>query len=247
MDDPDRLARPAGRRRPPSTSPPQPVERALDAVDRVSARRRRVLLLVMTSGTFPPLRLEREARRIRRALAGWRVEVEPDARIGELLGVLDTLRPSVVHFAVHGNDGGLALRDDDGQGAVLSLVELRLWFARLARRGYAPRLVVLNGCKTADAARVASRYAQFAIGTIAPVADDDAVTFAGALHTRIGVDDPVPHAFALAQARLGQRGTLYALHTSQPRSAVRDVWLPVLLALAALAASALAWTASALF
>ena len=193
------------------------------AVQRDPTRMLRILALLAAPVHDPqrphhppaPLNLRAEWRRLEAAVR----DTQAPILLSRLLPpTLDALRralsprafhqeahPHVLHFAGHAWAQGLLLEDDDGQTHRVTADALR---AALSP----PRpldLIVLNACETAaDEARAAARtlldagIARAVVGHPVPVADDQAIKFAGTLYADLCDGFALHEAVARAQRHL---------------------------------------------
>jgi len=115
--------------------------------------------------------------------------VRPD----DLLQTLNQHKPHVVHFSGHGtSDGEIILQDNNRNPQPVSAATLQKLFSTLKDN---IRLVVLNACYSKIQAEAITQVIDCAIGMNAPIGDDAAIVFAGALYGAIGFGRSIDQAF----------------------------------------------------
>jgi hypothetical protein len=197
-DLPDDLAHGAARR-PDSVAP---------ALPPASADRVRILFLGANS-TGAPLDLEREVSRIQHDL---RMARDRDALEFRHVGAAtsDTLmqamldeRPTIVHFAGHGQTDGILLRDEVGNPRLVSGEALASLFALF---GNTVRCVVLNACWSQAQATAIRRHVPHVIGTRAAIPDDASLAFSAGFYKAVAAGKDIPFAFEAGKARVRMEG-----------------------------------------
>lgn len=169
------------------------------------------------------LDVDREARRLRQALAsspfGDRPELHvwPGMRVTDLGPALEETRPAVVHFSGHGQRGGrLVLWDQEDatmQGVGVDAIAHTL-------AAFGPRLVVLNACHSAPlASALTARGVRFVVGTGGAIPDGAALAFSEVLYRMLARGSSLEEAFELAQdaaeLQLPKTGHLFALERAE--------------------------------
>lgn len=107
---------------------------------------------------------------------------------------VDDERPTLIHFAGHGSDLGLAAHD-----RTLDLGDL---IAILGAHAARVQLVVLNACNTAELALGLSEHVRVAIGMRGPIREAHAKSFASALYRMLGNGRTIRAAFEFARREL---------------------------------------------
>lgn len=195
--------------------PPLPGGMALD-VPPPGAGPLRVLFLAAAPTDQALLDFEKEEDLLLRA-AGADPEVSlcfaESGSFAELEELVDRVRPQVVHLSGHGDvtadgRGVFAFEDEDGRTDLRTAEEIVAGIGR----GSGVRCLVLNGCKTSQAATAGLRRAlaaagvPLAVGWSASVADDMAFHFAEEVYRRLRTGMPVGRAAAHARRRLREKG-----------------------------------------
>lgn len=103
-------------------------------------------------------------------------------------------QPTLIHFAGHGSDLGLA-----AQNRTLGLEDL---LAILSEHTARLQLAVLNACNTAELARGLSAHVRVVIGLRGPIREVEAKTFAAALYLMLGTGRTIRAAFEFASREL---------------------------------------------
>ncbi|HEU0055310.1 MAG TPA: CHAT domain-containing protein [Longimicrobium sp.] len=171
-----------------------------------------VKVLMLAANAYEPrsvLRLDEEIRAIDGAIqrAGRRDDFDLVTalamRIGDLQAALLRHRPTIVHFAGHGEEAGVRMADETGTVRTVEASALESVFRVFANT---IRLVVLNACDTDSTARALAESVEFAIGTDRKIQDRTAILFAEALYGALAAGRPVADAFSLGEARLRTEG-----------------------------------------
>jgi energy-coupling factor transporter ATP-binding protein EcfA2 len=172
---------------------------------------KRVRLLFLAANPFDTdrLALDKEIREIKARLRGTRygraLKIESDwaVRPGDLLLSLGTHRPTVVHFAGHGEKNRLLLQDEQGATKPVAgdtLVEL------FREAGAAVRLVFFNTCSSAPLAGAVTEVVECAVGMKGEAEDEAAICFVAAFYQAIGLGHSVAKAFAQGKLALRLEG-----------------------------------------
>lgn len=158
---------------------PKPTGGLGGSSDRTVAVRK--VVVIAANSLKSPLNLEEELRNIRDGLdrtGQLEAEMSLASRPDDLLRYVSDNRPVIVHFSGHGNEDGLALKDDSGQSERLVPGErLRSFFED---RGV--QLVVLNSCYSEAQATVIAQSVPAVIGTPASLVDESAHRFSKAFY-----------------------------------------------------------------
>lgn len=155
----------------------------------------RILFLASNPQAMSPLNLAEELRMLENELRGARFRrrivltmghaVQPD----DLVRLLRSDRPMVVHFSGHGSREGIVLLTDRGYITVPAEILVRLFHGR------GIRLVVLNSCFSDAQALVLKDVVTAVVGTTADVEDEAARRFTAAFYRTIGNGHRIEDAF----------------------------------------------------
>lgn len=158
----------------------------------------KILILTANPHDTERLRVDAEVRDIQDALKRTAFEVvqRPALRIGDLHRVLLEERPAVVHFAGHGEAGGILLETDEGYTRAVSPTALAELFGTF---GGELRCVVLNACHTAAQAEAMAAHIDWVAGQEGEAGDAAARKFATAFYDALGNRRDVAFAFGLAE------------------------------------------------
>jgi hypothetical protein len=177
-------------------------------VSRPPAESVRILFLGANS-TREPMDLEREISRIKQDLRMARERDNLDFQQVEAV-TSDTLmqamldeRPTIVHFAGHGETEGIFLRDEVGNPRLVTGEALASLFALFKDT---VKCVVLNACLTDVQARAIRRHVPHVIGTRAEILDAAALAFSAGFYKAIAAGRNFPFAFEAGKARVHMEG-----------------------------------------
>ncbi len=166
----------------------------------------KILFLAANASAERPLRLDEEYRAVERRLRASRYRDAFELvscwalRPGDLQSCLLEHRPTIVHFAGHGDaEAELWLLDERGGKAPLPAEALAAVFRAMSDD---VRLVVLNACFAAEIADALRESVGLAVGMRSAIGDRAAIEFAGAFYEALGYGCPVREAFDLAVAAL---------------------------------------------
>jgi tetratricopeptide (TPR) repeat protein len=171
----------------------------------------RILFLAAAPTDQPPLYYEKEEEAILRATAtlqGARLFTAELGTYEELDGLLQQVKPHIVHLSGHGalDDDGVGrfcFEDEAGRSRRCTAEEL----ARLLCARNVP-CVFLNSCQTSQARAAGMCQAltaaglPLALGWAASVTDERAIAFAETFYRELLAGEPVPAAAALARLRI---------------------------------------------
>jgi len=172
-------------------------------------------------GGESPLRLDQEVREIQKRIResehrdAIKVEHRLATRVTDILQALNEVKPDVVHFSGHGNEGELLFEGNDGKPLPLSNEQLGLLLQASANP---IRLALFNSCESGVQAALACEFVSAAIGMDESVADASAKEFAGQLYSSIGFGLDLAIAFAQAKAHAFAAGS----STGEPRLYTAD-------------------------
>ncbi len=197
-----------------------------------------VLFMAASPEDEAQLRLDKEIREIEQRLRETKhrdsIRFVPKVarQLTDLMRDLNEVRPHIVHFSGHGNEGELAFENDEGRAQPLSNDTLGVLLAATSDR---IRLAVFNSCQSAAQAVLATDYVSFAIGMETSVEDENAKTFAAQFYNSLGFGKTITAAFEQAKAQVvlvhGQGGEipqLYAASGEDPATTVLVAPDPVL-------------------
>jgi len=168
-----------------------------------------ILFLAANPGGTDRRALDREARAIRAELqhSGHRDRFEFETRWAaeplDLLRALRDLRPLVVHFSGHGDQGGLFFQAEDGSARVVSTAALADAFAAT---GGSVRLVVLSACYSGDHADALLAHVDHVVGMGGAIHEDAARSFAIGFYGGLGEGEPVDAAYRQGCAAIHLQG-----------------------------------------
>lgn len=120
------------------------------------------------------------------------------ARRTDLINGLRKHRPTIVHFAGHGNESGLALEDEEGYSSKLSNKSLKILFGQYK----SVKCVFLNACHTQSQAELISTENIYVLGTPTSIDDSMAAKFASAFYTSIAEGKELESAYRIAVVEL---------------------------------------------
>jgi hypothetical protein len=159
------------------------------------------------------LQLDRELRDITEALklaefrnrfnlqSAWAVRTE-DMRRAML-----TYRPQIVHFAGHGEGGGIYVQNNDGTARTVSSSALGNFFANFTT----VQCVVLNACYSDELGQAINKSVPYVVGMQAAIEDKAAITFAVAFYDALGAGTSYAEAFRVAISALEMEGMVNAV------------------------------------
>ncbi len=164
---------------------------------------RLILFLAANPAETARLQIDQELREVREAWEKGRqretldLQVATAVRVRDLQHLLDSRRPSIVHFSGHGSEsrGEIILLDDDEHANPVPIEPL----AELLR---GCKGVVLNACSSALQAEAIARRGPWAIGMAAPIENGDAVIFARTFYGKLADGVGLAEAFAGARTQL---------------------------------------------
>ena len=150
---------------------------------------RKILVLAANPKGTSELRLDREVRGIQRSL---QLAQERDrftfvsewaVRTQDLMQLLVTHQPHIVHFLGHGSGAeGLVLEDGGGRSQQVPTQAL----AKLFQQVNSVECVLLNACYSDVQAKAMSQFVPFVIGMNRPIGDPAAISFAQGFYTSLG-------------------------------------------------------------
>ena len=115
------------------------------------------------------------------------------------VGLLNEVRPHVVHFSGHSNQDGIALEDVDGNAQLMTAGQIAGWLSTMSKN---IRMAVFNSCESASHADAACTFLEAAIGMETSI-HDVAKVFAGQFYNSLAFGNSLADAFkALLQVDL---------------------------------------------
>jgi exo-beta-1,3-glucanase (GH17 family) len=161
-----------------------------------------ILVLAANPKDTPQLRLDEEAREIRRGLERaqkrdeYVLEHETAVRPSDVRRALLDCRPSIVHFCGHGTGlEGIAFEDEAGNAIPASSQALAGLFKLFADT---VDCVVLNACYTESQAEAIAEHVPYVVGMKRAISDVVAIEFAVAFYDAIGAGETIEFAYRLA-------------------------------------------------
>jgi uncharacterized protein YjbI with pentapeptide repeats len=167
------------------------------------------ILFLGANSLRSPLDLEVEVKKIKDNLKQGRerenlaFEQEGAVTIDSLMQAMLDQAPTIVHFAGHGEQSGIFLRDELGEPRLVSADALSNLF-RLFKDTV--RCVVLNACYSEPQARAIRLHIPYVIGMRAQIQDCAAAAFSAGFYMAIAAGRDVPFAFDMGQARIKLEG-----------------------------------------
>lgn len=181
-----------------------------------------VLFLASNPFAARPVNLPREAREIadsvRQRTSGDAIEFTTEwaVRRRDLQPALLRHRPAIVHYAGHGEEGGIFLESEGGAPKRVSTEALREMFSALRPR---IRVVVLNACHSWATVETLNGLVDYAVGMDGEIGDRSAVSFATGFYTALAFGESVDTAFQLGVSQMRIDGLS---GTEIPRLLVRE-------------------------
>jgi uncharacterized protein YjbI with pentapeptide repeats len=167
------------------------------------------ILFLGANSSRSPLDLEVEVKKIKDNLKLGRerenlvFEQEGAVTVDSLMQAMLDHAPTIVHFAGHGDQSGIILRDEMGEPRVVTADALSNLF-RLFKDTV--RCVVLNACYSETQARAIRRHIPYVIGMRAEILDCAAAAFSAGFYKAIAAGRDVPFAFDMGEARIKLEG-----------------------------------------
>ncbi len=207
----DEIVKQADKRKPTGPTKRRPAVRHTIPVRQVSRRdlrarkRLNVLYLTASPDRDQPLRVDAEVRKVQEAIRGSvfrdkiKIEYRPAADLNSLLDGLNDLRPQIVHFSGHGNEGGVATDTGKVRKPVTKMVSFDLLAKALNATDHPPQVVVLNSCNSSFAGKILVPIAKIVIAMQTSVTDVAATAFAQKFYAAIASGQSVNAAFKQGQ------------------------------------------------
>ena len=167
------------------------------------------ILFLGANSSRSPLDLEVEVKKIKDNLKLGRerenlvFEQEGAVTVDSLMQAMLDHTPTIVHFAGHGEQSGIILRDELGEPRMVSADALSDLF-RLFKDTV--RCVVLNACYSEPQARAIRQHIPYVIGMRAEILDRAAAAFSAGFYKAIAAGRDVPFAFDMGEARIKLEG-----------------------------------------
>jgi hypothetical protein len=208
-----------------------------------------ILFLAANPPGTPPLDLASEARELRIALRQpgghpFTLVTEWAVRARDVLSLLRDLKPTVVHFAGHGNrpgeapareevscrdipaapgeqpEDGVFLHGPDGRSA--QLVRAPVFASTFRVVGASVKLVVLNACYSEAVAAALLRHVDCIVGMAGAIADDAARAFTAGFYGALAAGESIAQAFEQGQTAIPLDVRNGLTDATRPRLKVRD-------------------------
>lgn len=232
----DEIVKQADKRKPAGPTKRRPAVRHTITVRQVSERdlkgrkRLNVLYLTASPDQEAPLRVDAEVRKVQEAIRGSiyrdkiKIEYRPAADLNSLIDGLNDLRPQIVHFSGHGNEGGVATDTGRVRKPAAKMVSFDLLARALGATDHPPRVIVLNSCNSSSAEKVLVPLAKIVIAMQASVTDVAATAFAQRFYAAIASGQSVDAAFkqgqiAVEAVSIGEADTPVLLTASETNPA----------------------------
>ncbi len=164
-----------------------------------------ILILTANPKNTNRLRIDEEVREIRDTLKGslyrerFKVEVREAVRPEDIQNALLEIAPQIVQFSGHGEQDGLILEDDAGQGMLAKPEALRDLFKLF--KGHI-ECVFLNACYSQPQAEAIAVHVSYVIGMSRSIGDQAALKFATGLYCGLGAGKTIPEAFEFGRNRI---------------------------------------------
>ena len=188
------------------------------------------LLIVTSNSKDEPLRLQEEVRNIQEVVgsgSNFLIRHSPETRAKDLIDILVTDPPDILHFAGHGlkfGDVGISLTGDDQATAVLTAKDFAKILSNIARR---PQVVFLNACYSANLSDAILPFIDAVIGADSEIQDQAAIRFSTRFYSALANSCTLGAAFSLAQIELKVSGydeSQIKLHMNSPATATRLIF-----------------------
>ena len=170
----------------------------------------KILFLAANPSTTTRLNLGTELRQIEEKLAqaskaeSFELLINAPTGTDDLRRLLLTHKPDIVHFSGHGGpEQKIILEDSQGREVATDTKSLVDAFRPFKDD---VRLVLLNACMTNSQATALGKVIDYTIGIEGLVADEAAITFAGAFYLALVSGRSVEEAYASAKAEIMLRG-----------------------------------------
>jgi hypothetical protein len=173
-----------------------------DAPTRPPPAKPRILYLAASPLDKMSLRIDQEQREIREALAlagdRYVLEPRPAVRPRDVTLALTTVRPRIVHFGGHGENGTGAVCLEDELGNTHPVEGRALASILRTLRGEI-ECVVLNSCYSALQANAIAGDVPYVVGMSNRVGDEAAIAFATGFYQAVGSGASVPQAVGMGR------------------------------------------------
>lgn len=180
---------------------------------------KKLLIIASRPKDAPRIRIEREVREICAILRNARsvqfvVEVLWAARIEDVGRALLEFEPQLVHFSGHGTNEGMVFENEKGESHVVSAKALADVFDLFAKsvEGVVES-VFFNACFSENQANAVMPYAQYIIGTVSSIADNDAIALSSCFYEALANGRPYEFAYEYALRLTKAKGTVSNLST----------------------------------
>lgn len=160
-----------------------------------------VLYLTASPDKEMPLRVDAEVRRVQETIRGSvfrdkiKIEYRPAADLNSLINGLNDLRPQIVHFSGHGNEGGIATDTGKVGKPIAKMLSFELLAKALDATDHPPKVIVLNSCNSSSAKKSLLPIVKIIIAMQVSVTDVAAAAFAQKFYAAIASGQSVNAAF----------------------------------------------------
>lgn len=143
--------------------------------------KKKILILTASPDNELRLRVDKEIKAIEQELDRsknrdkFEIKFELAVTPGELIHILDTEKPEIVHFSGHGKEAGLVFEDVAGQSQLVRAESLVKLFEKFRNE---IECVVLNACYSEFQAKAINEHIHYVIGIKNQIEDTAAIKFA---------------------------------------------------------------------
>lgn len=169
-----------------------------------------VLFLAANPKNTNSLRLDEEAREIQERIrkSEYRDTITFESRwavrTGDIIEVINEVKPDIIHFSGHGNEyGDLVFENEYGASKTVTKEAMALTISSVSDK---VRFMFFNACFSAEQAESIVEYIDAAIGMTDSIGDSAAVAFAAQFYSSIGYGKSIKTAFDQARANLMLEG-----------------------------------------
>ncbi|MFN0035553.1 MAG: CHAT domain-containing protein [Saprospiraceae bacterium] len=182
-----------------------------DVQGSVPSEKKRVLFVSANPNDVEPLRFDKEIKAIKQALArsnSIEFVAEQAVRPEELLRLMETHKPQIVHVSAHNSQvKGILFENEHGKAYSISGEILASFFELINAWEEVVECVVLNACNSAAQAEDIAPYVQCAIGMQDFLPDEAAIAFAEGFYESIALSEGYNQAWHSGALRLKLLGT----------------------------------------
>jgi hypothetical protein len=169
----------------------------------VLKKRKHLDVLYLTADPIEnnPLRVDAELHHVQNEIRGSKfrdnitVQHRPAANLKSLLRGLNDLTPHIVHFSGHGNKSGIAMDSASVAKPSVEMLSFNLFAKALSATDSKPRVIVLNACNSAAAAKPFVNLGLIVISMNTSISDTAAAAFAVQFYGAIASGQSIKSAF----------------------------------------------------